>query len=95
MYVSLNELKQRITILRPVTEQDGEGNLVEQIWTLKWSDGADQGVVRFTYDKGNKLVRKDVSDTVWYEYTYDQYGNQLTYGNDKFLTTYEYVAIQR
>ena len=30
MYVSLNELKQRITILRPVTEQDGEGNLVEQ-----------------------------------------------------------------
>ena len=30
MYVSLNELKQRITILRPVTEQDGEGNLVER-----------------------------------------------------------------
>ena len=30
MYVSLNELKQRIMILRPVTEQDGEGNLVEQ-----------------------------------------------------------------
>lgn len=30
MYVSLNELKQRITILRPVTEQDVEGNLVEQ-----------------------------------------------------------------
>ena len=30
MYVSLNELKQRITILRPVTEQDGEGHLVEQ-----------------------------------------------------------------
>ena len=30
MYVSLNELKQRIMILRPVTEQDGAGNLVEQ-----------------------------------------------------------------
>ena len=30
MYVSLNELKQRITILDPVTEQDAAGNLVEQ-----------------------------------------------------------------
>ena len=30
MYVSLNELKQRITILHPVTEQDAAGNLVEQ-----------------------------------------------------------------
>ena len=30
MYVSLNELKQRIMILHPVTEQDAAGNLVEQ-----------------------------------------------------------------
>ncbi len=30
MYVSLSELRHRITILRPVTEEDGEGNLVEQ-----------------------------------------------------------------
>ena len=30
MYVKLNELRHRITILRPVTEQDDEGNLVEQ-----------------------------------------------------------------
>ena len=30
MYVSLSELKQRIKILRPVAEEDGAGNLIEQ-----------------------------------------------------------------
>ncbi|MBQ7479102.1 MAG: phage head closure protein [Selenomonadaceae bacterium] len=30
MYISLNELRQRIRILRPVTVQDEAGNLVEQ-----------------------------------------------------------------
>ena len=30
MYISLNELRQRVTILRPVTVEDEAGNLVEQ-----------------------------------------------------------------
>lgn len=30
MYVSISELRHRITIQRPITEPDGEGNLVEQ-----------------------------------------------------------------
>ena len=29
MYVSLNELRQRVTILRPVTTEDDAGNLIE------------------------------------------------------------------
>ena len=28
MYVSLNELRQRVKIIRPVTEEDGVGNLI-------------------------------------------------------------------
>ena len=30
MYISLNELRQRVTILRPVTVEDGAGNLIRQ-----------------------------------------------------------------
>ena len=29
MYITLNELRQRVTILRPVTAEDGAGNLIE------------------------------------------------------------------
>ena len=30
MYISLNELRQRVTILRPVTVEDDAGNLIRQ-----------------------------------------------------------------
>ena len=30
MYISLNELRQRVTIFRPVTAEDGAGNLIRQ-----------------------------------------------------------------
>ncbi len=29
MYITLNELRQRVTVLRPITAEDGAGNLVE------------------------------------------------------------------
>ena len=62
MYVSLNELRQRVTILRPVTTEDDAGNLIETgqaevctIWAkilpyaAKISDGYAEKVDEVTY----------------------------------------------
>ncbi len=62
MYVSLSELKQRVKILRPVTEEDEVGNLIEHgrtevvtVWAkvlpyaAKISDGYAEKVDEVTY----------------------------------------------
>lgn len=62
MHVSLSELRQRIKIMRPITEEDEVGNLIEQgrtevatVWAMvvpyaaKISDGYAEKVDEVTY----------------------------------------------